>query len=262
MSSFFRVLPGRAEPGAAVRRDTVSITLEDGASVEVLRVRDPRARRLRLTVNERGARLTLPSRTSLRTADAFLLQHLAWLAQQLGKHESLEQVSFQRGRTSQLPLRDQWLPLAWQAGRYTRISGDAAGLVVYCPSNAGGSALRRALQEFYEAEARADVARWLPRYLPTLPRPPARIQFKRMSSQWGSLAHNGAMALDLSLVLGRPEAFEYVLVHELCHLIQPNHSPAFWNEVEQRCPDWREHRHYFNHQGARLKRRLHLLLSA
>lgn len=57
-----------------------------------------------------------------------------------------------------------------------------------------------------------------------------------MSSQWGSLATDGHMALDLALVLGRPSAFEYVVVHELCHLIQANHSPAFWREVECRFP--------------------------
>ncbi len=81
-----------------------------------------------------------------------------------------------------------------------------------------------------------------------------------MSSQWGSLAPDGSMALDLALVLGRSEAFEYVLVHELCHLIQPNHSPAFWHEVEQRFPAWREQRDYFQLEGRRLKAMLRQLL--
>ncbi|PAL01775.1 hypothetical protein B8W90_13625, partial [Staphylococcus hominis] len=74
-------------------------------------------------------------------------------------------------------------------------------------------------REFYEAQTRADVGQWLPRYLPSLPRAPARLRLKVMSSQWGSLAPDGSMALDLALMLGRPSAFEYVLVHELCHLI-------------------------------------------
>ena len=120
--------------------------------------------------------------------------------------------------------------------------------------------MSRLLREFYEAQTRADVGRWLPKYLPTLPRAPSRLRLKVMSSQWGSLAPDGSMALDLALVLGRPEAFEYVLVHELCHLIQPNHSPAFWYEVEQRFPAWREQRDYFQLEGRRLKAMLRQLL--
>jgi predicted metal-dependent hydrolase len=117
------------------------------------------------------------------------------------------------------------------------------------------------LRDFYEGEARADLGRWLPRYLPGLPRPPRRIVFKTMTSQWGSLAPDGSVALDLSLVLARPSAFEYVLVHELCHLIRADHSRAFWREVEARWPGWRDERAWFHAHGRRLKACLRALLA-
>jgi len=82
-----------------------------------------------------------------------------------------------------------------------------------------------------------------------------------MSSQWGSLAPNGVVALDLALVLARPAAFEYVLVHELCHLLRADHSRAFWREVELRCANWREERDYFHAEGRRIKATLRTLLS-
>ena len=70
---------------------------------------------------------------------------------------------------------------------------------------------------------------------------------------------DGAMTLDLSLVLARPAAFEYVLVHELCHLIRADHSRAFWREVELRCPQWRDEREYFKAEGRQLKATLRAL---
>ena len=83
-----------------------------------------------------------------------------------------------------------------------------------------------------------------------------------MTSQWGSLAPDGSIALDLSLVLARPQSFEYVLVHELCPLIHPDHSRRFWREVETRCPGWRDERDYFRAEGRRLKASLRALVAA
>ena len=150
------------------------------------------------------------------------------------------------------------LPLRWEAGRFACVVRDGEGLV-FRHTGRGDTALRRALRDFYEGEARADIGAWLPRYLPGLPRAPARVRLKAMSSQWGSLAPDGTLALALSLLLGRPQAFEYVLVHELCHLVHADHSPAFWAEVEARCPDWRIERDWFRDHGRRLKAMLRLL---
>ena len=83
-----------------------------------------------------------------------------------------------------------------------------------------------------------------------------------MRSQWGSLAPDGTVALDLALVLARPSAFEYVLVHELCHLLHHDHSPAFWAAVEARFPAWRDERTYFRAEGTRLKASLRALLAS
>lgn len=261
MSSLLRLLLTKsAAPGTRnIQRDTIVIALDDGSEVAVLRVRDPRARRLRLSVDERGARLTLPPRASAVSGDRFLEQHRDWLQQQLRAHAIDDLVApLERGVTSALPLRGAMLPLRWEAGRFACVVRDGEGLV-FRHTGRGDTALRRALRDFYEGEARADIGAWLPRYLPGLPRAPARVRLKAMSSQWGSLAPDGTLALDLSLVLGRPQAFEYVLVHELCHLVHADHSPAFWAEVEARCPDWRIERDWFRDHGRRLKAMLRLL---
>lgn len=243
-----------------LERDVLQLPLADGRVVDIQRVRNPRAKRLRLSVDERGARLTLPLRASAVSGDRFLAEHRDWLASQLDRFALAGIDGLQRGLTAALPLRGMELPLSWQAGRYARLVRDGGGLVFSAPARAGDAALRRALRDFYEGEARADLGRWLPRYLPSLPRPPRRVQFKVMSSQWGSLAPDGSVALDLALVLARPSAFEYVLVHELCHLVRADHSRAFWREVEDRFPGWRGERDYFHAEGRRLKATLRALL--
>ncbi|MGH8027388.1 MAG: M48 family metallopeptidase [Pseudoxanthomonas sp.] len=245
-----------------LERDVLTLSDETGQRFEVKRVRDPRAKRIKLSVDERGARLTLPMRASLVSGDRFLQEHRQWLLAQLEihtRHDALPPL--QCGGTAALPLRGDCLPLSWNEGRYARLSRDGDGLHFQAPARASDATLRRTLREFYEAEARADIGRWLPKYLPTLPRAPTRIRLKVMSSQWGSLSPDGSLALDLALVLGRESAFEYVLVHELCHLLHADHSRNFWRQVEARFPAWRDEREYFHAEGRRLKASLHALLS-
>jgi len=256
-----RLLSVPAPSSTTLQRDTVRLRLAEDAEIDVLRVRDPRARRIKLSVDERGARLTLPPRASLAMGEQFLQQHRQWLQEQLQHYQGTHlPAPLVPGEPGQLPLRGELLPLRWEEGRFARLQLDDHGACVQWPARAGRPALQRLLREFYEAQTRADVGHWLPRYLPGLPRAPSRVRLKVMSSQWGSLAPDGSMALDLALVLGRPAAFEYVLVHELCHLIEANHSAAFWREVEQRFPDWRAQRDYFQTEGRRLKAMLRQLV--
>lgn len=244
----------------SIERDSVELALDDGRIVPVARVRDPRARRLKLSVDERGARLTLPPRASLVAGERFLSEHREWVAEQLAHYAADAAAPLLPGVTASLPLRAQPLPLRWREGRFARLLQDDEGLLFTLPAKAGAASVRRALRDFYEGEARADVGRWLPRYLPSLPRPPRRILLKVMSSQWGSLSPDDSVALDLALVLARPSAFEYVLVHELCHLLRPDHSRAFWHEVETRFPAWRDERDWFHDHGRRTKAALRALL--
>ncbi|HET7127227.1 MAG TPA: SprT family zinc-dependent metalloprotease [Lysobacter sp.] len=263
MRSLFRLLTTtRTEPKPAVQRDSIGFVLADGRRVDVLRVRDPRAKRIKLSVDERGARLSLSLRASLVAGERFLFEHRDWLTAQFAAQAHIGIERLQRGTTSELPLRGATLPLRWESARASRLDfdGDVA-LLFRAPASAGDAALQRALRDFYEAQARADIGRWLPKYIAGLPRAPRRIVFKRTSSQWGSLAPDGTLMLDLALVLARPSAFEYVLVHELCHLLHHDHSRRFWREVEARFPAWRDERDWFHAEGRRIKATLRALLA-
>ncbi|RZA10013.1 MAG: DUF45 domain-containing protein, partial [Lysobacteraceae bacterium] len=180
MRSLFRLIaPARVAPtAAAVQRDSVALVLEDGRRIDVLRVRDPRARRIKLSVDERGARLSLPLRASLVAGERFLHEHRAWLGQQLVMHAAHAGEGLVRGVTDALPLRGTDLPLRWETARASRVEADGDGLRFAAPDSAGDAALRRALKDFYEAQARADVGRWLPGYLAGMPRAPRRLAFK------------------------------------------------------------------------------------
>ena len=253
MPSYLRRLISAPRVQPIVASETIAVRLPDGNEIDVLRVRHPRARRIKISVSERGVRLTLPMRASLRAADAFLHEHRDWIVLQLPRWHASDHAALFGRDTTTIPLRGESVPLRWEAGRYACARRDEHGVAIALLASASDASTRRALKEFYLAEARADIGRWLPNYLPTLPRAPTAIRLRPMSSLWGSLSARDALSLDLSLVLGKPAAFEYVLVHELCHLLHRNHKRAFWREVEARGHDWRTQRDYLHAEGAMLK---------
>ena len=245
-------------------RDVLRLQL-DGRVLEINRTRDARCRRMRLVVDERGPRLSQPLRASTAAAERFIHDNRAWLLAQLdaldgGVDAPAEKLTV--NQTGQLPLLGSERVVHWLPARHTHVLlADDGSLHFHHSAQAGQAALARALAEFYQAQARALIGPEVAHWLPGLPRAPRRFVFKQMSSQWGSLAPDATVCLDLSLVLAPPQALQYVLVHELCHLIQANHSPAFWAEVSARLPHWQAQKHWLGGHGRRLKYRLRSLLA-
>lgn len=255
----------RARPKAAARvRDVLQLEVE-GRPLQIQRLRDPRCRRMRLVVDERGPRLSMPLRASQAAAEAFVRDNGAWLLAQLAAlqvDDSGQQEALRITQTTQLPLLGSERAVHWLPARHTHVLLAADGsLEFHYSPRAGQAALARALSDFYLAQARSLIGPETARWLPGLPRAPRRFVFKQMSSRWGSLAPDATVALDLSLVLAPPAALQYVLVHELCHLLQANHSPAFWAEVSTRLPDWPQQRDWLGEHGRRVKYRLRQLLA-
>ncbi|HET6602880.1 MAG TPA: SprT family zinc-dependent metalloprotease [Xanthomonadaceae bacterium] len=248
-----------------IRRETIPLRLSDGRPYSIDRVRDPRARRLRLIVSEGRVRLTVPPWASAREAARFLVTSREWIEQQvvrqLAEHAARRPLRF--GDAGPVAVRGQPHALCWHEGVFGRADLDPSADLIHLtaprgrPQSAGA-----ALGALFEAEARRELGRLLPRYLPTLPRPPLSFRMRPLASLWGSMSIRDGLSLDLSLILGPPAAFEYVLVHELCHLLVDDHSRRFWREVEARFPDWRAQRDYLRTDGLALKAELKRLTCA
>lgn len=83
-----------------------------------------------------------------------------------------------------------------------------------------------------------------------------KISFRFQKGRFGSCSSRGNISLNCLLVLMPPALMDYVIVHELCHIRHPDHSPAFWNEVAKYCPDYKKLRNETQKQGAELIARL------
>ena len=99
-------------------------------------------------------------------------------------------------------------------------------------------------------EARAD------HFAPLLGVSRGKITVRTQRSRWGSCSAQGSLSFNALLLLTPPEVLDYVVVHELCHRKEMNHSPRFWAEVERLVPDWKAQRLWLRKNGGALMARL------
>lgn len=83
-----------------------------------------------------------------------------------------------------------------------------------------------------------------------------RITIRSQRSLWGSCSGKGNLNFNCLLMLTPPEVVDYIVVHELCHRKEMNHSEKFWMEVERVMPDYKQHQKWLRENGSALIRRL------
>jgi predicted metal-dependent hydrolase len=77
----------------------------------------------------------------------------------------------------------------------------------------------------------------------------SRLTVRDQRSRWGSCSSRGALNFNWRLVLAPHDVLDYVVVHEICHLVELNHGPSFWRLVERRRPNYRESKRWLDDHG-------------
>jgi predicted metal-dependent hydrolase len=215
--------------------------------VQFIRVR--RARKYILRVRPDGSlRVTIPRGGSRREAEQFLARHRQWAAEErlrvAARHAPVEwragDAIMLRGRPALLHVEDT------QGGHVLVLAGERVRL------REGVSNLRPAA----ETALRRLAAREL---LPRLQELAAehgltvrRAMVRSQRSRWGSCSSRGAIALNFRLVQMPSAIRDYVLLHELMHLRQQNHSRRYWRLVEEVCPAFRDAERWLRTEGRAL----------
>lgn len=103
------------------------------------------------------------------------------------------------------------------------------------------AAVRRRLKQWYREKSEAYFARKLPELASRIHGigPVPGFQLLAMEKQWGSCSPVGRVNLNPSLIKAPVHSVEYVLIHELCHFIEHNHSKRFYGLMDRYCPNWR-----------------------
>ncbi|MEM8789709.1 MAG: M48 family metallopeptidase [Pseudomonadota bacterium] len=208
--------------------------------------RNPRARRLtlRLAADTGAVSLTAPARISDRQIRGFLDAHADWI--ETRRAALPPRVEPRPGLT--LAVAGQGLTLAPGPGRSVRRQGDR--LLVPGIEEA---AFRRHLRRWLVAQARQAAAAACARYA-TPDRPMTKLTMRDPRTRWGSCTSAGHIMLSWRLILAPPAVLNYVAAHEVAHLHEMHHGPAFWRRVHDIHGDYDAPRAWLRAHGAALHR--------
>lgn len=209
---------------------------------------NPRARRVTLKVDPAGGRveLVLPPRTSLRAARSFAEQQEGWIRQRLAALPP--RVPFADGAAIPLGGREMIIRHRPAARGTAWIDVDEIHVAGAAPHVA------RRVRDFLIAEARRTLGAKARALAVTVDRRVLRITIRDTRTRWGSCSPDGRLAFSWRLILAPPEVIDYIVAHEVAHLVHLHHGPRFWRLVEQLMPGAKQWRRWLGRHGNRLLR--------
>jgi len=227
----------------AVRRCEEARVLACRGEPVAYRLKRSAARRTLALQVQSGARVVVnaPLHASVSEVERFMTQHLPWLRERLQRPVA---AVWTPGMS--LPWQGGELSLDWQVSYPLPAQRDALALRLGGP----WATVPTRVLAWYRVEALSLFAARLAFHATRMGVPVPVMRLSNARTRWGSLSAHGRMGLNWRLILLPDDLIDYVICHELAHLRQHNHSPAFWREVEALYPDYRAARVRLKQLGA------------
>jgi predicted metal-dependent hydrolase len=224
-----------------------------GRAVE-FRFERRRRRTIGIRVNEHGLSVAAPLRAPWREVEGFLHEKADWILEKLDQRAAAgapRTIFGESGET--LPLHGQEVALVVsQSARAVSLVGTELHLRTPEPHRRG--AVRALLLGWLKSRALDALAPRVAHYAARVSLPPPPLKLSNARTQWGVCNSSGRIRLSWRLVHLAPELADYVVAHEVAHLVELNHSERFWALVEWLYPHWREARERIERDAATIPR--------
>jgi predicted metal-dependent hydrolase len=219
----------------AINHQTITYTLR----------RSFKARRVRLEVRQQtGLTVIVPRSYRIGQVPGLLKSKERWISRNLARFSQSQSLSAPRklksGDTVLHLGRD--LKLVKQENHHDDIVVLEGNRLAVRPDLFNNGLLELALEQWYRAEAARLINETADKLSYQMGISYQRIVIRGQKTRWGSCSRKKNLSFNWKLIMAPEPIVEYVIIHELLHLKEMNHSKRFWELVAQYCPDWREHK--------------------
>lgn len=213
--------------------------LQLGARIVEYRYTRSRRRTIGISVDTTGLAVRAPLRASWREIEGFVREKQRWVLARLDERAAAGQPRVLFGASGEaLPLFGEELVLEVLAGR-AGVERHGHSLRIACPEPQRRGVVRELLVGWLKARALEVLAPRAAHYAAMLSRDAPTVALSNARTLWGTCSARGAIRLSWRLAHLAPRLSDYVVAHEVAHLVELNHSNRFWKVVETLYPDWR-----------------------
>jgi predicted metal-dependent hydrolase len=211
----------------------------DGQPISYVLHRSHGRRRISLSIDERGLRIGAPLRASMREIETVLRDHAHWVVRKLTEWDKQRAPSrrWESGETLMFLGRPLLLRVSAQPENGEPVAHHENTLRIAAPRAQPENIAALALT-WLRRQALSDFAGRVERYRTAMAVAPADIRLSNARTRWGSCHASGRILLNWRLIQMPARLIDYVVVHELAHLREMNHSPRFWAVVGKEIPDY------------------------
>jgi len=223
-----------------------------GARVVPYRFARSRRRTIGIAVDAAGLSVSAPRNAPWRDIEAFLREKQRWILARLEEWSGITRPSVVRGASGDtLPLFGERMTLVVQYG-CSAVARDAGRILVTTRAPHRGPRVLRLLIAWLKQQALTALAPRATHYAVRLGLAAPPVALSHARTRWGVCTERGAIRLSWRLVHLEPELADYVVAHEVAHLVELNHAKRFWNVLEKLYPQWRGARERLALAGAAL----------
>ncbi|MGC1817123.1 MAG: SprT family zinc-dependent metalloprotease [Casimicrobiaceae bacterium] len=222
---------------AALKEGQLRGIVLGGQSIEYRLIR-ARRRSIGMEVHLEGLTVRAPRWVSLRDIEAALTERARWIVRSLAEWRARRRdVMPRRWRTGeQIVFRGEELSLEVFPARRFSVAADLFSLTVRHPEAHDQHRVAEGVQLWLKDQAWALVAARVAHYMNRVSADPPAVRLSDARSEWGSCNAKGEIRLNWRLVQLPPMLAEYVVAHEVAHIVELNHSARFWSVVESLLP--------------------------
>jgi predicted metal-dependent hydrolase len=201
--------------------------------------RSPKRRSIGLQINDQGLTVSMPLRASEKWLHSVLQDKAQWVVDKLDSWQS-KQAPLQKWADGEpILFRGETFILRVMPGLLkTPPQLTASELIIHVVDIGNQPAIKRKITQWYRNEAERVFDECVVHFAALMNVSPREIKLSSARTQWGSCTSRGVVRLNWQLVTMPLHLIDYVVVHELAHLQEMNHSAAFWSVVGSVCPDY------------------------